>query len=111
MLSRYGTCHVAANGEEAVSAFRMARAGTPYNLISMDIRMPGMDGIETARLIRAIETEEGVLSSDRARIIMQTVDDRKDTVQSGRESCDSYLLKPISAAKLISELRKMTLIA
>lgn len=113
ILSRYGTCHVAVNGEEAVEAFRMARVeAAPYDLICMDIRMPGMDGVEAVRQVRAIETKDGVLSSHGTKIIMQTADtDMKDIVQSFKALCDGYLIKPVSAASLIDELRKMTLIA
>jgi two-component system chemotaxis response regulator CheY len=112
LLSRYGKCHIAVNGEEAVEAFRMALAdAAPYDLICMDIRMPGIDGVEAARQIRAIETSDGVLSSYGTKIIMQTsVDDPKEIVQSFRALCDAYLIKPVSAARLIGELHKLTLI-
>jgi two-component system chemotaxis response regulator CheY len=113
VLSRYGECHVGVNGEEAVEAFRMALAdAAPYDLICMDIRMPGMDGIEAVRRIRAMETENGILLGNGTKIIMQTtVDDPKEISQSFHASCDSYLHKPISATSLISELRKMALVA
>lgn len=96
-----------------MDAFRMALAeGAPYDLICMDIRIPGMSGVESVRQIRAMETEDGVLSSNGAKIIMQTsVDNPRDIVQSFHALCDAYLPKPISAASLIGELRKMTLIS
>ena len=44
-LSRFGECHVAINGVEAVEAFRMSKKnGAGYDLICMDIMMPEMDG-------------------------------------------------------------------
>jgi two-component system chemotaxis response regulator CheY len=41
-LSRYGECHVAINGKEAVEAFRESRKnGGKYDLICIDIMMAG----------------------------------------------------------------------
>ncbi len=45
LLSRFGPCETVVNGAEAVESFKLAwEAGQPYDLICLDIMMPGMDG-------------------------------------------------------------------
>jgi two-component system chemotaxis response regulator CheY len=111
-LSRYGECHVAVNGTEAVAAFRSAlEHGQRYDLICMDIMMPELDGREAVRQIRALEEEFGILSTSGAKIIMTTaVDDVKEVVQCFHELCDSYLTKPIDLAQLLGQMKAYQLV-
>jgi len=111
-LSRYGRCHIAANGEEAVEAVRTATAnGASYNLICMDILMPGMDGKEAVKQVRALEESLGVLSTQGVKIFMITAaDDISQVMQSFNELCDGYLFKPIDFSKLLMELKRFHLV-
>jgi two-component system chemotaxis response regulator CheY len=111
-LSRYGECHVAVNGREAVEAFRTAfEQGQTYDLICMDIMMPEMDGCEAVQQVRALETAHGILSTYGAKIIMTTaVDDIKDVSRCFQELCDAYLLKPIDLAKLLDLMKSHHLV-
>jgi two-component system chemotaxis response regulator CheY len=111
-LSRYGECHVAVNGREAVDAFSAAQAGQEkYDLICMDIMMPGMDGHEAVRQVRALEESCGVLSSSGVKIIMVTaLNDIKEVSRCFRELCDAYLVKPINLTDLLKEIRSQQLV-
>ncbi len=111
-LSRYGECHIAVNGKEAVEAFRIAAdQGSAYDLICMDIMMPEMDGQEAVKQVRAQEEARGILSHHGVKIIMTTaVTDLKEVMQSFRELCDGYLFKPIDTAKLLRELNSFQLV-
>jgi two-component system chemotaxis response regulator CheY len=112
LLSPYGECDIAVDGEETVYAFTAAvDSGKPYDLICLDIMMPKMDGREALRKIRSIEDEKGVLPSDNVKIIMTTaLDDPKNVVGSFKDQCEAYIVKPIEKEALLSELKKLKLI-
>lgn len=112
VMSRYGTCHIAVNGLEAVVAYKDAfKNQKPYHLVFLDIMMPEMDGQETLKRIRAIEKEGGVMIGRGTKIIMQTSHtDSKNILESFNEMCDAYLVKPIQINKLTDELRALGLI-
>ena len=84
--------HVA-DGTSAVAAFRDSRP----DLVLLDVMLPGMDGMEVCRRIRA---ESGV------PIVMLTA--RTDTVDvvAGLESgADDYIHKPFKPKELVARLR------
>lgn len=113
ILGKYGDCHVAINGKEALKAFEEGHANKkPYDLICLDIMMPEMDGHEALRLIREKEREMGIDGLDGVKVIMTTaLSDSKNVLDAFREQCEGYLLKPIKGEKLLEELRKMNLIS
>jgi two-component system chemotaxis response regulator CheY len=113
LLGRYGECHIAVNGREAVDTFRRAwESGQPYDLICMDIMMPEMDGQSAVREIRACEKAQGTLSATGVKIIMTTaLDDVKNVVESFKLLCDAYVFKPIDTGSLLDHLRFLRLIA
>ena len=111
-LARYGDCHVALNGREAVEAFRAAFArGSSYDFICMDIMMPEMDGCEAVREIRTWEENHGIRSPYGAMIFMTTtVHEIREVFRCFRELCDAYLVKPIDLGQLLSKMRFFELI-
>jgi signal transduction histidine kinase/CheY-like chemotaxis protein len=96
LLEREG-CHVecAANGFEAINA---ARQG-PHDLILMDVRMPGMDGIQASKILRA----EGYTGSIVALTADAFEDDRKACLAVGM---DDFLTKPLETGALKAILAK-----
>ena len=114
VLSHYGECDVAVNGNEAVTAFKLSLKGdSEYDLICMDIMMPDMDGQQALREIRAIEDDMGIPEPNRVKVIMTTaLDDPKNVVESlHRGGASAYLAKPIDRTKLLNEIRDLGLLS
>lgn len=113
ILSAYGTCELAADGEEAVAAFKAAiEQGAPYDLVCMDIMMPKMDGHEALAQMREIEKGLGITPEREIKAIMTTaLGDPKNVVKAlYREGATAYLVKPIAKKKLLEEIMRMGLI-
>jgi diguanylate cyclase (GGDEF)-like protein len=110
ILSQYGTCDIAVDGKEAVSAVRRARENhRSYDLICMDLKMPQMDGQEAIREIRKQEAIAGVLKA--VKIIVTTIHtDMVSITEALLGRCDGYLVKPFETAKLKKELKALGLI-
>ena len=89
----------AANGEEAlVELDRAADEGHPYDLVLMDYKMPGMDGIEATRQILQVAPE--------TKVILITIDESRGAIsQAIQAGVSGYLLKDASADSLVDAAR------
>ncbi|MBN2466911.1 MAG: response regulator, partial [Deltaproteobacteria bacterium] len=91
---------VAGNGQEALDMY--ANSPGDYDLILMDVQMPGMDGLEATRLIR--ETGGGQVP-----IVAMTAQamkgDRERCIKAGM---NDYLSKPIKKDVVLFVVRKWT---
>ena len=112
LLKIYGECTCVESGHEALQLFKEAlRAGTPYELITLDIDMPIMDGIEVLNKIRQLEKELEVPFDMQAKIVMVTYIDEKDKcLDAIAKKCNDYIIKPLNEEKIISILKSLELI-
>lgn len=110
-MTGFGNCHASSNGEDGVEAFDIAlKSGYPYDLVCLDINMPGIDGHETLKRIRALEESVGVEPGQGTKVLMVTAnEDSKNVMQAFKSQCDGYLVKPLSKVKLMLELKKLNL--
>ncbi len=108
LLVEYGEAHMAVNGTEAVNAVKLAyEGGKPYELICLDIMMPGITGVEALRQIRDYEEARGIYTEDQMIIVMTTaVDGVSNIIEAFKNLCDGYITKPLSKLKLETELGK-----
>jgi hypothetical protein len=92
--------HFVPGGDEAIAAVQRQR----FDLVLMDLHMPGLDGIEATRLIRALPERQAAT----VPIVALTADAFTDT----RERClvagmNNFLSKPVSRDKLSALLRQL----
>lgn len=96
---------IAISGGAAVECWVAARAaGTPYDRVLMDLHMPGMDGLEATRRIRAIEQHASATAPNglaRTPIIALTA----NVSTADRDAClaagmDDFLIKPLDRDRL-----------
>jgi len=104
LLTRLGHhAVITTNGEAALESWLSAKsAGTPYDLVLMDIQMPQLDGIETTRRIRSLEAGQPGRQTPILALTANTlVEDRYACFEAGM---DGFLIKPLDREKLVDAL-------
>ena len=86
----------AESGDDAVAKCQ----NTPYDCILLDVLMPGMDGYETCRRIKAMPH-----MLKKVKVVMLTSRTSPfDRIRGKMAGCDAYLTKPVQAQKLYETL-------
>ena len=113
IMSTFGECDTAESGVEALEAFRSAsQKGLRYDLITMDVQMPDMDGLEALRRIRAWEGSCNIAPDQGVKVLMMTADKAAETVYSSfGEGCEGYVVKPFDKARITAALRDVGLLS
>ncbi|HEY0832656.1 MAG TPA: response regulator, partial [Azospirillum sp.] len=91
------TAGASPSGEEALAELRRAEAaGQGYDVVLMDWKMPGIDGVEAGRRIRADHAGKGPI------VIVVTAFSREKVTQMVTESAlDGVLVKPVTGSVLL----------
>jgi len=89
---------LAASGEEGLKL--LAEADDPYELVIMDYRMPGMNGIETARRIKG----DAHLSRIPAVVMVTNYGSETVMQEADEAGLDGYLLKPVNPSVLFDAI-------
>ena len=90
---------ITTNGEQALESWLSAQsAGTPYDLVLMDIQMPQLNGVETTKRIRSHEAGQPGRPTPILALTANTlVEDRYACFEAGM---DGFLIKPLDREKL-----------
>jgi len=99
---------IAENGKEALE--KVTAAPDEYELILMDMQMPVMDGLESTRNIRTLESKLYNNDTDILRhvpIIAMTANVFKDDIENClKAGMDDHIGKPLDLSLLLIKLRK-----
>ena len=88
------------SGKEAIAAIQERDGTDPYDLVFMDWRMPGMDGLQASRHIKSDETLR-----HRPAIVLVTAFGREEVREEAeRLQLDGFLLKPVTKSMIVDTL-------
>lgn len=91
---------LASSGKAAIDAVRQHDATDPYDLVFMDWRMPGMDGLQASRHIKSDET-----LAHPPHIVLVTAFGREEVREEAeRLQLDGYLIKPLTKSMVFDML-------
>jgi DNA-binding response OmpR family regulator len=89
----------AASGEDALESHARALAGQPFDLLVVDIMLPGMDGFDCCRELRKMSTVPIIMVTART--------DTHDVVAGLEAGADDYVTKPFEPKELAARIRAL----
>ncbi|MDA3863594.1 MAG: response regulator [Deltaproteobacteria bacterium] len=113
MLEEFGEVQTVDNGSDAIELFRKSLASPEkFDLLCLDIGLPGVSGHEVLESIREEEKQFGYEGIFRVKVIMTTASKgEEDVLGAFRKKCDAYLVKPVTKEKLIQRMEELNLIS
>jgi len=111
IMSKYGCCHLVANGAIAVAMFQQAwNEKAPFDIITLDITLHEMSGTEVLLQIRELENAIKIPYPLKAKVIMVTSHTDRDNINACiTAGANDYLVKPFSDITIAKCLRRLYL--
>jgi signal transduction histidine kinase/DNA-binding response OmpR family regulator/HPt (histidine-containing phosphotransfer) domain-containing protein/CHASE3 domain sensor protein len=91
---------IAASGRDAITAIQQRDADEPYDIVFMDWRMPGMDGLQASRHIKSDER----LNHQPAIVLVTAFGREEVREEAERLQLDGFLLKPVTKSMIVDTL-------
>ncbi|MCB1766961.1 MAG: response regulator, partial [Candidatus Competibacteraceae bacterium] len=88
---------MASNGQEALTQFKATRC----DLVTMDLTMPHMDGIECIRALREIDAHVRIL-------VVSALADKATAILALKEGAQGFLCKPFTESDLTEAIGELT---
>ena len=97
------------SGDEAFELFQHGhREGTPYQLMFMDLMMPGLDGYMLLEAIRSQESQQYLPKLYAIVISGKSV--QTGMTEGLNDQCDDYLVKPVDSEMILRSLQNLALL-
>ena len=96
-------------GENALNSIKHSyKLGKPFELVTLDLEMPIMSGLEVLEKIREFESDNDIEEKDRIPILMITSHSGKDNIMPAfRSGCSGYIVKPIDPNEVKKSLQEL----
>lgn len=106
IVEEFGEITAVDDGKTAFASFIKAHeSGKPFELILLDVGMPGMLGTEVLFFIRKFEEKKDIDPENRSKVVIITSYSDEETVKSSiKHQCNAYLLKPLNREKVMAKI-------
>ena len=114
MLKDYGSVDEYENGQSALTAFQeaLSEKTESYRLVTLDINMPGIDGLDVLNQMRQMEQANHITPDNQTVIIMITsMDDKNSCIKAISQKCSDYIVKPVQQETLINRLKRLKVLS
>ena len=112
VLQDLGTCTDEESSLKALDVFKKALdTGKPFDLVTLDIQMPDLDGTEMLARLRETEKSRNIPQSARSRIFMVTAHSHKESLLTCfKAGCDGFIVKPFTRETILAKLEVLGLV-
>lgn len=111
ILNQFGQCDSVKNGAAALSVIqRSIEDKTPYDLITLDISMPDINGTEVLSRLREMEDASGIQPGQQTRVLMVTSHSDAQTVKACKGKCNGYVVKPFNKEIMVEKMTRIGLL-
>ena len=105
LLSHFGPCDAATTGVQARNLYALAiKEGRPYTLITIDIELPDVSGLELLKYFCSVERKSKKCASKK---IIITAHSNPDNVFDASKYCNGFISKPVKKEVLRQKLKAL----
>jgi two-component system chemotaxis response regulator CheY len=102
-------CDVAVTGDEVVAAFDISQEdGTPYDIMLIDLDLPGKTLMEPVADIRQKEETREIARLDRIKfVVISGTDDPREMLSEVLSQCEGFVRRPVEKGEFLGQLHSM----